>query len=283
VTSETTNIRVLHVAPTAFGQDGLFGGGERYPLELARALAKLDGVDCELLTFGPRPRLIDDDAGLRIRVVQPVRYLGGHPAHPLAPAMISNVTDADVVHTHHLRSTPSRLAAVAARASRPWARSRGLVVTDHGLGGGDWWGLLPRLFDRFLAVSQHSATVLGAPPAKTRVVYGGVDPRRFTPDPESARAGVLFVGRLTPHKGLDRLIAALPDRARLTIAGTGGHDRHPPERNYLEDLRSLAVGREVEFVGAIADEQLPALYRGAAVVALPSVNVTCYGKVHAVS
>jgi glycosyltransferase involved in cell wall biosynthesis len=283
VTSETTNIRVLHVAPTAFGQDGLFGGGERYPLELARALAKLDGVDCELLTFGSRPRLIDDDAGLRIRVVQPVRYLGGHPAHPLAPAMISNVTDADVVHTHHLRSTPSRLAAVAARASRPWARSRGLVVTDHGLGGGDWWGLLPRLFDRFLAVSQHSATVLGAPPAKTRVIYGGVDPRRFKPDPESTRTGVLFVGRLTPHKGLDRLIEALPDGARLTIAGTGGHDRHPPERNYLEDLRSLAGGREVRFVGAIADEQLPALYRDAAVVALPSVNVTCYGKVHAVS
>ncbi|HEV8652179.1 MAG TPA: hypothetical protein VG276_23010 [Actinomycetes bacterium] len=30
----------MHVAPAAFGAAGLFGGGERYPLELARALAR---------------------------------------------------------------------------------------------------------------------------------------------------------------------------------------------------------------------------------------------------
>jgi alpha-maltose-1-phosphate synthase len=45
-------MRVLHVAPTAFGQDGLFGGGGRYPLELARAPALVDGVRCELVTVG---------------------------------------------------------------------------------------------------------------------------------------------------------------------------------------------------------------------------------------
>ena len=33
-------MRVIHVAPTAFGRDGLYGGGERYPYELARALAE---------------------------------------------------------------------------------------------------------------------------------------------------------------------------------------------------------------------------------------------------
>jgi ABC-type lipopolysaccharide export system ATPase subunit len=33
-------MRVIHVAPTPFGQQGLFGGGERYPLELARALVR---------------------------------------------------------------------------------------------------------------------------------------------------------------------------------------------------------------------------------------------------
>jgi glycosyltransferase involved in cell wall biosynthesis len=277
------SIRVLHVAPTAFGREGLFGGGERYPLELARALARLDEVDCELLTFGPRPLVLDDDAGLRIRVLRPLAYLGRHPAHPLAPAMISVVADADIVHTHHLRSTPSRVAALATRARPPWTRRCGLVVTDHGLGGGNWFGLLPRLFDRFLTVSQHSATMLGAPPAKTRVVYGGVDPGRFTPDPGVARTGVLFVGRVTPHKGIDRLIAALPDGALLTIAGTGGHDAHPPERNYPEDLRLLARGRDVRFIGAVADEQLAVLYRRAAVVAVPSVHVTCYGRVHPVS
>jgi hypothetical protein len=31
-------MRVVHIAPTAFRVDRLFGGGERYPLALARAL-----------------------------------------------------------------------------------------------------------------------------------------------------------------------------------------------------------------------------------------------------
>ncbi len=33
-------MRVIQVAPSVFGPDGLYGGGERYPLELARALAE---------------------------------------------------------------------------------------------------------------------------------------------------------------------------------------------------------------------------------------------------
>lgn len=41
-------MQIIHVAATPFGRDGLFGGGERYPLELARTLAA--DVDCELLT-----------------------------------------------------------------------------------------------------------------------------------------------------------------------------------------------------------------------------------------
>jgi hypothetical protein len=77
-------MRVLHVAPTAFGHDGLFGGGERYPLELARALALVDGVRCELVTFGREARVEEHD-GLRIHVLRAVGHLGGHSAHPVAP------------------------------------------------------------------------------------------------------------------------------------------------------------------------------------------------------
>ena len=98
------------------------------------------------------------------------------------------------------------------------ARRIPVVVTDHGLAGGDWLGLLPHLFSQFLPVSEYSAGVLHAPPG--RGVWGGVDPVRFSPG--SCPRGVLFVGRLTPHKGIDRLIAALPAGARLSIVGTGG-------------------------------------------------------------
>ncbi len=264
-------MRVIHVAPTAFGAAGLFGGGERYPLELARALA--GQIDCELVTFGPRPYRATDRGGLRLRVLRPLTYLGGHVAHPLAPGLIATLAAADLVHTHHMRSAPSRLAALAARVRR-----QHLVVTDHGLEGGDWGGLLPRLFERFLTVSAYSARQLQAPPARTRLIYGGADPTRFRPDPSVTRRGVLFVGRLTPHKGVDRLIEALPPGAELLVAGSSGHDRDPPERDYPALLRRLAVERNVTFLGPLADERLPALYRSAAVLVLPSVHLTCYGR-----
>jgi glycosyltransferase involved in cell wall biosynthesis len=269
-------VRIIQVAPTPFGAGGLLGGGERYPVELARALAR--HAEVELVTFGPRASTVGDDFGLRIRTLRPVGHGGGHPVHPLAPQLPWALAGADIVHTHHTRSAPSRLAAVAARA-----RGQRLVTTDHGLGGGGWLGLLPALFDRFLTVSQFSASVLGVPAHRTRVVYGGADEQRFAPDPDRSREGVLFLGRLTPHKGIDRLVRALPAGARLTVAGTGGHDPRPPERDYPLLLRELARDRDVAFPGAVPDAALPGLHRAAAVFVLPTVKVDCYGRSFAIS
>src|SRR5437764_10247617 len=98
-------MRVIHVVPTPFGSAGLFGGGERYPLELARALARQ--IECELITFGPQPDRVEEEAGLRIRTLRSITSIGGHPAHPLAPGLIAALNGADVVHTHHMRSAPS--------------------------------------------------------------------------------------------------------------------------------------------------------------------------------
>jgi glycosyltransferase involved in cell wall biosynthesis len=269
-------MRVVHVAPTLFGPDGIFGGGERYPLELGRALARR--VDCELVSFGRSDRIWRETSGLHVRILRPFLLLRGHPAHPLAFGVRHALADADIVHTHHLRSASSRVAAANARV-----RLIPTAVTDHGLGGGSWFGLLPRLFDRFLTVSAYSARELGAPASQTRVIYGGADPARFSPDPEVVRRGVLFVGRLTPHKGVDRLIQAVPEGAELRVVGSAGHDRAAPERGYPDLLRRLAAQGRVDFLGAVPDSDLAALYRGARVLALPSVEVTCYGREVAVS
>jgi glycosyltransferase involved in cell wall biosynthesis len=264
-------MRVIHVAPTAFGPEGLYGGGERYPLELARALAV--ETDCELVTFGSRPGRYLVHGGLRVRVLRPLTRLLSNPAQPVAPLLPMALTGADIVHAHHFRSIPTRMAAATARVL-----GAGTAVTDHGLPGRTRGGLVNRLFDRFLTVSQFSARLLGAPPEKTRVIYGGADPSRFAPDPGADRHGVLFVGRLTPHKGIDHLIRALPPDASLRIAGSSGHDARPPERYYPALLRRLAEDRDVTFLGPVPDRDLPDLYRGAAVLALPSVDRTCYGR-----
>jgi glycosyltransferase involved in cell wall biosynthesis len=264
-------VRVIQVAPTPFGQAGLFGGGERYPLELARALAS--HIECELVTFGRRGGVHRESGGLCHRTLPVLGWLGGHPAHPIAPGLPRVLSDAHVVHTHHMRSLPSRTAALVRRARR-----QPVVVTDHGLQGNTWGGLLPRLFDRFLTVSAYSARELGVEPRRTRVIYGGADPMRYAPEPALERSGVLFVGRLTPHKGVDRLLQALPPDAHLRVVGSTGHDPRPPEREYPSLLRFLARERQVTFLGMLADDDLPAVYRSAVVLALPSVERTCYGR-----
>lgn len=262
-------MRIVHVAPTSFGPGGIFGGGERYPLELARALAAQ--VECELITFGSHSFRRIEPGGLRLRQLQSYGFWRGHPAQPISPGVM--LARGDLLHVHHMRSLPCGLAALSFRLRRKPA-----VVTDHGLQGGDWLGLLPRLFERFLTVSAYSARQLGAPVARTRVIYGGADPQRYCPRPAVRRQGVLFVGRLTPHKGLDRLIEAVPAGARLAIAGSDGHDPRLPERDYPMLLRRLAAGRDVRFLGPVTDADLPALYRSAQVLVLPSVERTCYGR-----
>ncbi len=264
-------MRVIHIAPTTFGPTGLYGGGERYPLELARALTK--EVECELVTFGREPAIRRTSAGLTIRTLRAAAYWRGHPAHPISPGLFTAVAKADIVHTHHTRSFPSRVAALTSRLQRT-----SIVTTDHGLRGGNWGGMLQRLFDLFLMVSEYSAKEFGSPTQRTRVIYGGADPERFKPDPTIVREGALFVGRLTPHKGVDYLIEALPADAALRIAGSVGHDAQLPERDYPDLLQRLAKDKSVEFLGPVADADLPSLYRQAAVFVLPSVEVTRYGR-----
>jgi glycosyltransferase involved in cell wall biosynthesis len=82
---------------------------------------------------------------------------------------------------------------------------------------------------------------------------------------------------------VDRLIEALPETSELRVVGSGGHDPNPPEREYPNLLRRLAAQRRVEFEGVVDDADLPTLYRVAQVLALPSVELTCYGRKIAVA
>jgi glycosyltransferase involved in cell wall biosynthesis len=226
-----------------------------------------------LLTFGRHRAMWGEPNGLRVLTLRRVGLLRGHPAQPVAPQLLWSLRGADVVHTHQLRSAPSRIAAVTAAI-----RGQRRATTDHGLGGGGWGGLLPALFDRFLTVSRYSAEIMQAPPDRTRIIYGGADPARFFPEHDAQRRGVLYLGRITPHKGIDVLLRAVPHGAQVIIAGSTGHDPQMPERDYPMLLRRLATGRDVRFAGPVSDAELPVLYRRAAVFVLPTVERTCYGR-----
>ena len=177
VTRETTSMRVLHVAPTAFGHDGLFGGGERYPLELAgpwRPRASTASWSPSAAT----PAARRGAAAVQVCARAPPR----RPPPTRAPR--AGVCDgADVVHTHHPAAEPSRLAA--------WLQPR-VVTTDHGLGA-DWRGPAPACSTASCRCPQYSASA-ALRPARPGWSTAGPTPSGSA-RPRRRPEGVLFVGR----------------------------------------------------------------------------------------
>ncbi len=127
---------------------------------------------------------------------------------------------------------------------------------------------------------RTSLARLDLPNERVSVVHPGTDPERFRPDAPGAatwraRLGggpiVLSVSRLMPRKGVDTVleglsrVAARHPAMRYVVAGTG------PE---AERLRRLAADRGVRewvtFIGAVPDDELPALYAAADVFVLPT-------------
>jgi len=116
---------------------------------------------------------------------------------------------------------------------------------------------------------------------KVKVIPCGVNPKRFEtdchlPDFRALFAKpdeklVLYLGRLSPMKGADLLVEAVPEilkqglKARFIIAGEG------VLREKLEArARELGVVGQILFAGHLAGKVLGAAYRAADLVVLPS-------------
>jgi glycosyltransferase involved in cell wall biosynthesis len=74
----------------------------------------------------------------------------------------------------------------------------------------------------------------------------------------------VFVGRLMPHKGVDRLICGLPADVPLRVIG------RPYDTAYRDCLHELAAGKPVTFEEDATDEDILSAYRSARVSVLPS-------------
>jgi D-inositol-3-phosphate glycosyltransferase len=148
--------------------------------------------------------------------------------------------------------------------------------------------------DRLVAVSNAVARNLiqwyGIDGSKISVVHNGVDTRLFAPSSkEEAKRSVglentrvvLFVGRLSPIKGIDYLMKAaqtildeFDDVTFLFVGGVPkfmrGHQANP--QGLLADInKSYNDANRLRFLGAIPNNLLPVYYSAADLVVTPSL------------
>jgi glycosyltransferase involved in cell wall biosynthesis len=255
------------MVPAIFGEDGVFGGGERYAYELARHMA--DEVETVLLSFGPRDRR-ERIGNLELRVIGNPWYVRGNRGNPLALSMLSHLRGVDVVHCYQLHVLATSIAAIASRALR-----RRVFVTD--LGGGGWdlsaYVSTDNWFDGHLHISEYSRKCFGHEGKSfAHVILGGIDTEKFSPGASDARRdAVVYAGRILPHKGINDLVAAMKPETELKIIGRVADER------FLADLHRMATGKHVTFRHDCDDAELIEAYRGALCIVLPSVYRTMYG------
>jgi D-inositol-3-phosphate glycosyltransferase len=147
--------------------------------------------------------------------------------------------------------------------------------------------------DLLIASTEDEAQELvhgyGADPQRVRVVPPGVDLGMFQPvDRAEARRKIgydagrilLFVGRLERLKGVEIAIRALGllrdrqhDDVRLLILGEDSHEGDESEKDRLKAVAAeVGVRDRVDFIGSIAQHELPYFYAAADVCVMPSYS-----------
>ncbi len=258
--------RVAVVYPIEFGSRGIVGGGERYAEELARSLARR--VPTRLVTFGEKSehRL---DGDLERFVQRAPRKIHGNPLNPLSFGFLRRLRGVDVIHCTSWNTLVTDLSILFARAT-----GKRVFVTDVG-GGGSFtlsrrFRLLKRL-DAVLLIANAGAGGFEAARERWRIIGAGIHVERYRPRPLAERSGVVFVGRLLPHKGIDDLVNAVRPEWPLTVIG------RPYHTEYFDLLRRLAEGKQVRFITDATDDDVIEHLRSARVGVLPSVYHSVYG------
>ena len=201
-------------------------------------------------------------------------------------------SDFDIIHAHDWLSI---LAGVKAKeiSGKPLVLHIHTTSTDMA-GGGD---VDPRIFeienvgfaaaDRIICVSHYTKSILvqkhDVDPDKITVVHNGIDDHTFDgvnrsslPPLHLKQQGwklVLFVGRLTLHKGPDWFLKTakrvLDERPETMFVVSGSGDM---ERRMIEQAAQLGIANKVHFAGFTRGDELTQLYRAADLYILPSVS-----------
>ena len=273
-------MRIVHLYKDYFPP--VRGGIEQTVARMARAQAAA-GDEVTVLTSAHGGRRAREERIDGVRVVRCAEWarFASAPFCPGMPGSLARLSS-DVFHLHY----PSPTGELSWLAVRP----RGaMVVTYHSdvvrqAAVMPLYGPFVRaILARAAVIMPTSEAYIGRSPflrphrAKCLVVPHGVDLERFDGlERVAGRAAelraryggplVLFVGRLRYYKGLDVLLAAMPEvRGRLVIVGDG-----PEERRLRGQAAVLGLDGRVAFAGAVSDNDLLAHLAAADLGVMPS-------------
>lgn len=256
----------MNVGLTLYGSLDERSGGFRYDRKLVEELRRAgDAVDVVELPWRSYHRGLLDNASRRLRErlrvdVDVDVMLQDELAHPSLVRANRHLPYPIVSVVHHLRSSEPRRLTPLYRA----IECRYLDTVD---------GVVCNS-----TVTKDSVVDLGVRPETTVVAPPSGD--RFDPDVDAEAIDrrahetplhVVFVGNITPRKGLDTLVrglAAADADVELTVIG------RPVDEEYAEtirrDVRRLRLNDRVRMVGECADDELAATLRSGHVLAVPS-------------
>jgi glycosyltransferase involved in cell wall biosynthesis len=273
-------MQILRVAQKLYPEAK--GGGAYHVHAMSRDQAAM-GHDVTVLTVGGGPPQEEREGYTVIR--RPARLtLAGNDIAPGVWRELRNAVRYDVVHAHSHLYFSTNLAALRRRLGGP-----PLAITNHGLYS---QSASEQMFDVYLRTigkwtidsadvmfcytdEEHERLRQLGLSARVEVVHNGIDTSLFTPEGPTSELvddgpAVLFVGRLVEGKRPQDAVSAfanLPEEldATLYVCGTG------PMRDALEGLATTEGVRDsVEFLGHVEYDGMPAVYRSADLLVLPS-------------
>ncbi|MES9955626.1 MAG: glycosyltransferase [Sedimenticola sp.] len=293
-------MRLIHVVPT-FWPAVRYGGPVWSVRYLCEALVRR-GHQVEVVTTS-----VDGEGDLDVPVGEPVdiggisvRYFESDFMRRLyySPSMATylrkEVKNSDFLHLHSIFLWPTLIAArIAERDGIPWCVApRGALVSELITAKSTfikkaWLSLFERrtierasFIHATSELESSNCRSFGYTLRHVEIIPNGVDmpcikekaewPGRLS-DFVSGGPVLLYLGRISWKKGIDRLIKALNwmPQARLIIAGNDEEDLTPK-------LQSLAlennVHKRVYFAGHVAGDEKDALLSNSTVLILPSYN-----------
>lgn len=255
--------KVVHITPTYFAPESVIGGGERYPLELARAMSRY--VTTEVVSFGDRAQRLQWQDEIPLTVYRRWNTAANNPVNPL---FLRKLMNADILHIHQFSTYAANTALLFGKLL-----GKKVFATDLGGGGRNVGSYidLSRFLDGYPVISQNHLELSSHIRAPKPIIYAGVDTEFFQPGRQTRERKVIFIGRYNPNKGIDYLIEAMPPDVRLNVIGM------PYTDSYYQDLKELAKGRPVHFMTGLTDIQILEEYQTASAVVLPAVLTNRYG------